>query len=72
VTDDGPAVIRTDDCLGPPSQGGDEDGAARGTGGHRRAHIYGIEAGQRNPTVVVVKLAHALNTTASVVLRSWN
>jgi hypothetical protein len=37
-----------------------------------RPRLYGIEAGQRNPTVVVVKLAHALNTTASVLLRSRN
>ena len=34
---------------------------------------YGIEAGERRPTiVVVVKLAHAMNTTASVLLRSLN
>ena len=35
-------------------------------------HLHGIEASQRNPIVVVVKLAHALNTTASVLSRSRN
>ncbi len=37
-----------------------------------RPHLHGIEAGHRNPIVVVVKLAHALNTKASVLSRSRN
>ena len=36
-------------------------------------HLYGIEAGERSPTiVVVVKLAQAMNKTASALLRSLN
>jgi DNA-binding XRE family transcriptional regulator len=38
-----------------------------------RPHPYGIEAGDRSPTiVVVVKLAHAMNTTASALFHSLN
>jgi len=33
-----------------------------------RWHLYEID-GQRNPTVVVMKLAHAMNTTSSDLLR---
>ena len=37
-----------------------------------RPHLCGIEVSQRNPTVVVVRLVPALNTTASYLLQMRN